>query len=165
MLGNESLALISRCVCVCACIRSVSWWMLPLSWSVFLSGQQIDPPPHRSQLLLLCLSSFNHKSLLLASSVTWSHFPNPLLFLTISTFVYLSLPLYSLPHILLWLSSILIPLFLSSYLCLTLSFSHFLSISAHLSFLSAAQSQRVDDLAGKTPSPTLRKSIMWLNAS
>lgn len=89
------------------------------------------------------------------------------LLLSISAFhfSFFFLPLYSLPHILLWLSSILIPLFLSSYLCLTLSFSHFLSISAHLSFLSAAQSQRVDDLAGKTPSPTLRKSIMWLNAS
>jgi len=52
-----------------------------------------------------------------------------------------------------------------SFSCLPLSLSHFLFISAHLSFLSAAWSQRVDDRAGKPPSPTLRKSIMWLNSS
>lgn len=71
---ESSLSFPVVCVCVCACIRIVSWWMLSLSWSVFLLRQQIDPPFYRLQLLLLCLSFFIHKSLLLASFITFSHF-------------------------------------------------------------------------------------------
>ncbi len=155
-----------RIVCVCACIRIVSWWMLPLSWSVFHSGQQSNRPLHRSQFL----SSFTHKSLLLASSVTCSCFPtllHSLKFLLWSLCQLLTF--YSFLLFLISCSSCLFPLYPLSVLPLPLySFmllSHFIFLSLSLSFLSGAQSQRVDDLAGKTPSPTLRKSIMWLNAS
>lgn len=143
-------------VYVRACIRKVSRWMLPLSWSVFLSGQQIDRPPYWFQLLLLCSSSITHKSVLLSSSVTCSHFPtlshNFFFCLSLSSTLYpvcvFMFSIFSLfPFVISFSNSFvsvfpLFPVFL--YL-----FSHFISISAHHSFLSAAQSQRVDDLAEK----------------
>ena len=117
-MWNESLA----SNLVSACIRIVSWWMLPLSWSVFLSGQQIDPPLYRSA------SSLSSVRPPLPSNPSILHHPSPvltfpsfffgILFLLFPDFLLcLSFP-RSLHHLSLVVPSCLHFIFLSPPLCL-----------------------------------------------